>query len=77
MLRHLTVSKDEAETAPSVMMKNVDREEARKAAPPEGREGGPRGERGDRGGDRGDRGGDRGGAPDRPAPDRQPDTART
>ena len=77
VLRHLTVSKDEAETAPSVMMKNVDREEARKAAPPEGREGGPRGDRGDRGDRGGDRGGDGARAPDRPAPERQPDTART
>ena len=31
VLRHLTVSKDGAETAPSVMMKAVDKEEARKA----------------------------------------------
>ena len=40
VLRHLTVSRDEAETAPSVMMKTVDREEARKSAPPEGGRGG-------------------------------------
>lgn len=32
VLRHLTVQKDKAETAPSVMMKQVEREEARKAA---------------------------------------------
>jgi small subunit ribosomal protein S6 len=32
VLRHLTVLKDKAETAPSVMMKQVEREEARKAA---------------------------------------------
>jgi small subunit ribosomal protein S6 len=32
VLRHLTVSKDKAETTPSVMMKQVEREEARKAA---------------------------------------------
>ncbi len=78
VLRHLTVAKDEAETAPSVMMKTVDREEARKNAPPEGgREGGRGGDRGDRGGDRGDRGGDRGGerAPERSA-ERAPDSAR-
>ena len=31
VLRHLTVLKDKAETAPSVMMKHVEREEARKA----------------------------------------------
>ncbi|WAC72733.1 30S ribosomal protein S6 [Roseateles sp. SL47] len=31
VLRHLTVAKDKAETAPSVMMKAVEREEARKA----------------------------------------------
>ena len=31
VLRHLTVQKDKAETAPSVMMKQVEREEARKA----------------------------------------------
>ena len=80
VLRHLTVLKDEAETAPSVMMKTVDREEARKAAPPESRGDGPRGDR-DRGGDRGDRGGDRsgGGRPpqERPASDRPPEPART
>ena len=35
VLRHLTVLKDEAETAPSVMMKMVEREDSRKApAPP-------------------------------------------
>ncbi len=32
VLRHLTVQKDKADTAPSVMMKQVEREEARKAA---------------------------------------------
>ena len=32
VLRHLTVVKDKAETAPSIMMKQVEREEARKAA---------------------------------------------
>ena len=32
VLRHLTVSRDKAETAPSVMMKAVEKEEARKAA---------------------------------------------
>jgi small subunit ribosomal protein S6 len=31
VLRHLTVAKDKAETAPSIMMKAVEREEARKA----------------------------------------------
>ena len=30
VLRHLTVSKDKAETTPSIMMKAVEREEARK-----------------------------------------------
>ncbi|MES3013132.1 MAG: 30S ribosomal protein S6 [Pseudomonadota bacterium] len=34
VLRHLTVSKSKAETAPSVMMKAVEREESRKAPPP-------------------------------------------
>ena len=32
VLRHLTVVKEKAETSPSVMMKQVEREEARKAA---------------------------------------------
>ncbi len=32
VLRHLTVVKNKAETAPSIMMKQVEREEARKAA---------------------------------------------
>lgn len=32
VLRHLTVSRDKAETGPSVMMKSVEREEARKSA---------------------------------------------
>ena len=36
VLRHLTVAKDKAETAPSVMMKSVEREEARKAPAPQG-----------------------------------------
>ena len=40
VLRHLTVLKDQAETTPSVMMKTVEREEARKARrrrpPPDG-----------------------------------------
>ncbi|MFG6448404.1 30S ribosomal protein S6 [Roseateles sp. BYS180W] len=31
VLRHLTIAKDKAETSPSVMMKAVEREEARKA----------------------------------------------
>jgi len=34
VLRHLTVAKDRAETAPSVMMKMVDREDSRKSPPP-------------------------------------------
>jgi len=32
VLRHLTVAKDKADTAPSVMMKQVEKEEARKAS---------------------------------------------
>ena len=32
VLRHLTVAREKAETAPSVMMKAVEREESRKAA---------------------------------------------
>ena len=32
VLRHLTVARDRAETQPSVMMKTVEKEEARKAA---------------------------------------------
>jgi small subunit ribosomal protein S6 len=32
VLRHLTVAKDKAETTPSVMMKAVEKEEARKAS---------------------------------------------
>ena len=32
VLRHLTVAKDKAETTPSVMMKMVEKEEARKAS---------------------------------------------
>jgi small subunit ribosomal protein S6 len=35
VLRHLTVAKDKAETSPSVMMKAVEKEEARKAPAPE------------------------------------------
>ena len=35
VLRHLTVLKDQAETAPSVMMKAVEREDSRKAPPPQ------------------------------------------
>jgi len=34
VLRHLTVLQDEAVTAPSVMMKMVEREDSRKASPP-------------------------------------------
>jgi small subunit ribosomal protein S6 len=34
VLRHLTVAKDKAETTPSVMMKQVEREEARKSPSP-------------------------------------------
>ena len=39
VLRHLTVAKDQAETNPSVMMKAVDREEARRNADEARREG--------------------------------------
>lgn len=39
VLRHLTVAKDHAETNPSVMMKAVDREEARRNADEARREG--------------------------------------
>ena len=35
VLRHLTVAKAQAETAPSVMMKVVDKEEARKSPQPQ------------------------------------------
>ena len=35
VLRHLTVLKDQAETAPSVMMKAVEREDSRKAPAPQ------------------------------------------
>ncbi len=35
VIRHLTVLKDEAETAPSVMMKMVEREDSRKAPAPQ------------------------------------------
>ncbi|HEY8710680.1 MAG TPA: 30S ribosomal protein S6, partial [Burkholderiaceae bacterium] len=34
VIRHLTVLQDEAATAPSVMMKMVEREDSRKAPPP-------------------------------------------
>jgi small subunit ribosomal protein S6 len=44
VLRHLTVLQDEAVTAPSIMMKMVEREDSRKSAPVS-----------DRGSDRGDR----------------------
>ena len=43
VLRHLTVVKTKAETTPSVMMKSVEKEEARKSAPPQ-----QRSDRGDR-----------------------------
>ena len=43
VLRHLTVVKSKAETTPSVMMKTVEKEEARKSAPPP-----QRSDRGDR-----------------------------
>ncbi len=61
VLRHLTTQRAQAETAPSVMMKAVDREEARRSEAPRG----DRGERSDRPdrGERGERGDDR-----RPAP---------
>ena len=35
VLRHLTVALDKAESAPSAMMKHVEREEARKSPPPQ------------------------------------------
>jgi small subunit ribosomal protein S6 len=35
VLRHLTVAKTKAETAPSMMMKQVERDEARKATAPQ------------------------------------------
>jgi small subunit ribosomal protein S6 len=35
VLRHLTVSKAQAETGPSVMMKTVDREDSRRSSPPQ------------------------------------------
>ena len=53
VIRHLTVLQDEAVTAPSVMMKMVEREDSRKSSPPPER--GDRGDRGDRGGDRAER----------------------
>jgi small subunit ribosomal protein S6 len=34
VLRHLTVAMDKAETSPSIMMKHVEREEARKTSAP-------------------------------------------
>jgi len=59
VLRHLTVLQDEAVTAPSVMMKMVEREDSRKT----GSDRGPSSDRGDRG--------DRGAPPpDRPPQDR-------
>ena len=54
VLRHLTVLKDQAETAPSVMMKAVEREDSRKTSSDRGPS------------DRGDRGA----PPDRPPQDR-------
>jgi small subunit ribosomal protein S6 len=38
VLRHLTVAKTKAETNPSVMMKQVEREEARKSSSPQQQE---------------------------------------
>jgi small subunit ribosomal protein S6 len=35
VLRHLTVAKSKADTAPSIMMKSVEREEARKSSAPQ------------------------------------------
>ena len=55
VLRHLTVLKKSADTAPSSMMKTVEREEARKVSQAEYAAAGERGERQDRG-DRQDRG---------------------
>ena len=68
VLRHLTVKKEQAETTPSIMMKAVDREEARKSSQ-------DRQDRSDRG-DRGDRGerserSDRGAVPQPHAPQHQ------
>ena len=54
VLRHLTVLKKKADTGPSSMMKQVEREETRKTQQAEYANN-------DRGGDRGDRGGERGG----------------
>jgi len=75
VLRHLTVVQDEAQTAPSVMMKVVDREEARKAAPPESREGGGRDGGGRDGGGRDGGRGERSDRGERPS-ERSADTAR-
>ena len=58
VLRHLTVLQDEAVTAPSVMMRMVEREDSRKTSSDRGPS--DRGERGDRGGP----------PPDRPPQDR-------
>ena len=54
VLRHLTVLKKKAETGPSLMMRNVEREEARKTQQAE-YAASDRPERQDRGGDRGER----------------------
>jgi small subunit ribosomal protein S6 len=71
VLRHLTVLVKKAETGPSLMMKQVEREEARKLQQEQyanerpdrgGERGGDRGDRGDRpprDGERADRGGER------------------
>jgi small subunit ribosomal protein S6 len=75
VLRHLTVKKEQAETTPSVMMKAVDREEARKSSQ-DRQDRSDRGDRGDRG-DRSDRGErpDRGAAPQPHAPQHQEATS--
>jgi small subunit ribosomal protein S6 len=67
VLRHLTVLVKKAETGPSLMMKQVEREEARKLQqeqyanerPDRGGDRGDRGDRPPRDGDRADRGGER------------------
>ena len=67
VLRHLTVLATKAETGPSLMMKQVEREEARKLQqeqyanerPDRGGDRGDRGDRPPRDGDRADRGGER------------------
>jgi small subunit ribosomal protein S6 len=48
VIRHLTVLQDEAVTAPSVMMKMVEREDSHKSSSPPPERGGDRGDRGDR-----------------------------